>query len=92
MRTHWEKSLPKEIINLNILTRGRFNKIFPFFFSFPKEIMPKYIICNPTFYSLRMTNVLEVGAPFPPQKKEVIVALNSIQKTSVDNCREGEIM
>ena len=32
MRTHWEKSLPKEIINLNILTRGRFNKIFPFFF------------------------------------------------------------
>jgi len=67
MRTHWEKSLPKEIINLNILTRGRFNKIFPF--SFPKEIMPKYVICNPTFYSLRMTNVMEMGAPFPPQKK-----------------------
>ena len=54
--------------------------------------MPKYVICNPTFYSLRMTNVMKMGAPFPPQKKEVIVALNSIQKTSVDNCREGEIM
>ncbi len=39
--------------------------------------MPKYVICNPTFYSLRMTNVMEMGAPFPPPKK-VIVALNSI--------------